>query len=179
MTPHWIPQGVEWSETWKEAAVLIPRFNRGSSDSLILTRRSDKVAHHKKQISFPGGAYEPEDTDLWQTALREAQEEIGLAPENAALVKQLSTQFTPTGFRVTPYIADIIVPKNWIGDPNEIDLIFEVPIAHLQNPKNYEFMTKEYAGHTYLDPHFYFEEHDIWGLTGRVICEFLKINPSE
>ena len=170
MTAHWIPQGVEWAETWKEAAVLIPRFTENGVEKILLTQRSATVGHHKKQISFPGGAYEKDDLDLWQTALREAKEEVVLPPENVTRLRKLSSQYTPTGFRVTPFETQIVVPEKWIIDPNEIYKAFEVPIAHLKETRHYEFQSKEYAGHRYLDPHFYYEGYDIWGMTGRIIC---------
>ena len=176
MSEMWIPQGIEWTDQWIEAAVLLPCYKKGDREFLIFTQRTDKVAHHKGQISFPGGVTEADDADLWATALRETHEEIGLDPAQVARHRALSPQFTPTGYRVTPYAGTIVVPPVWNLNPNEIAAIFAVPLDHLRDPKHHEFLTKELSGHQYIDPHFYFEGHVIWGVTGRIVCEFLGID---
>lgn len=161
---------------WVDAAVLIPVYRDGGEDYLVLTKRTEEVLHHKGQICFPGGTRDPEDGSLWETALRECQEEIGLDPRYVNLVRELQRQYTPTGFRVTPFIGRIAQPVVFTPNPNEIAAIFSVPFSHLQNPTNVRFLKKEWQGRVFVDPHIAFEGHEIWGMTGRILCELFEIH---
>ncbi|HSA60380.1 MAG TPA: CoA pyrophosphatase [bacterium] len=162
---------------WVDAAVMIPVYRRRDEDHLILTKRTEEVVHHKGQICFPGGARDPGDLTLWETALRECQEEIGLDPRRVALVRELGRQYTPTGFRVTPFIGQVEEPLVFTPNPNEIAAVFSVPFSYLSNPKNVRFLRKEWQGRVFLDPHILFEGHEIWGMTGRILCELFEIKP--
>lgn len=163
---------------WVDAAVLIPCFQEGGEDFLVLTKRTEEVLHHKGQICFPGGAKDPADVSLWETALRECQEEIGLDPRQITLVRELERQYTPTGFRVTPFIGRLERRQAFTPNPNEIDSIFSVPFSHLRDPNNVQFLKKEWQGHVFIDPHFLFEGHEIWGMTGRILCELFDLKPA-
>jgi 8-oxo-dGTP pyrophosphatase MutT (NUDIX family) len=163
---------------WVDAAVILPVYRKGGEDHLILTKRTEEVLHHKGQICFPGGARDPEDASLWETALRECQEEIGLDPAQVKLVRELGRQFTPTGFRVTPFIATIEPPVVFTPNPNEIAAILEVPFAHFRETKNIRIIRQNWEGRTFLDPHIVYEGHEIWGMTGRILCEFFEIKPT-
>lgn len=163
--------------SWVEAAVMIPHFREGGNDYLILTKRTEEVLHHKGQICFPGGARDPEDATLWETALRECQEEIGLDPKEIRLVRELGRQLTPTGFRVTPYLGALSRKPVLTPNPNEIDTILTIPFAYFRDSKNVRFVKKEWEGRSFVDPHFLFEGHDIWGMTGRIVCELFEIQP--
>jgi 8-oxo-dGTP pyrophosphatase MutT (NUDIX family) len=162
---------------WVDAAVMIPVYRRNGEDHVILTKRTDTVLHHKGQICFPGGASDPGDATLWETALRECQEEIGLDPARVALVRELGRQYTPTGFRVTPFVGQVGEPLVFTPNPNEIAAIFSVPFSYLSDPKNVHFLKKEWEGRRFIDPHIVFEEHEIWGMTGRILCELFEIGP--
>lgn len=162
---------------WVDAAVLIPIYSDGGEQHLILTKRTEVVLHHKGQICFPGGARDPGDVSLWETALRECQEEIGLDPKHVIKVRELERQYTPTGFRVTPFVGEVKSPLIFTPNPNEIAEIFSVPFSHFQNPENVKILRKEWEGRVFLDPHILYGQHEIWGMTGRVLCEFFGINP--
>ena len=162
---------------WVEAAVLIPCMKRDGEDLLILTKRTEAVLHHKGQICFPGGTRDPGDASLWETALREAQEEIGLDPSRVTLVKELGRHFTPTGFRVTPFVARVEPPHVWTPNPVEIAEIFAVPFRHFSDRSTVQFHRKIWEGREFVDPHFLFEKHEIWGMTGRILCELFEILP--
>jgi 8-oxo-dGTP pyrophosphatase MutT (NUDIX family) len=164
---------------WRKAAVLIPFYRENDQEYVILTRRTEEMEHHKGQIAFPGGAYDDADEDLWATALRETEEEIGLSRNDIRLVKELNQQLTPTGFRVTPFVGEITVPKEWHLNPIEIAEIFSVPLDHLRNPSNLEIKMTTYQGIEIPDPHFSYEHHTIWGMTGRVLYEFLGLEWKE
>lgn len=160
---------------WMEAAVLVPYFKENNDKHLIFTKRTDHLEHHKGQICFPGGVKDHEGESLWETALRECEEEIGLKRELITLVTQLKPQITPTGFLVTPFVGEIKKPENWISNPSEIAEIFSVPVSHLKDPKNSRFVTRTWENVEFFEPHFEYLHHDIWGMTGRVVCEFLEI----
>ena len=160
---------------WRDAAVLIPYYEKSGDKHIVLTRRTDKVGHHKGQIAFPGGAADPEDETLWDTATRETEEEIGIPRRNIELVKKLRPQVTPTGFHVTPFVGKIEAPRQWHLNPIEIAELFTVPLTHLLDPKNLEIRTIEFQGREYPDPHFSYGDRIIWGMTGRVLFEFLEL----
>lgn len=164
---------------WTDAAVLIPVFRDGGEDRIILTKRTEVVLHHKGQICFPGGARDPGDATLWETALRECQEEIGLDPRQILLIRELARQYTPTGFRVTPFVGEVKSPLIFTPNPNEIAEIFSVPFSHFQDRRNLKVLKKEWEGRTFFDPHIIYGEHEIWGMTGRVICDLFEIDPEK
>jgi 8-oxo-dGTP pyrophosphatase MutT (NUDIX family) len=162
---------------WIEAAVLVLRHEQGGEDCIVLTKRTDIVLHHKGQISFPGGARDAGDKTLWETALREAHEEVGIEPEGVIFVEELGRHFTPTGFRVTPFVAKIETPPLWRPNPVEIAEIFSVPSSHFLNKANVRLVKKMWEGREFLDPHITYQGHEIWGMTGRILCELFGILP--
>lgn len=166
---------IDWDKVnWREAAILIPYYKENDQEYIILTRRTHELNHHGGQIAFPGGAYDDKDQDLWTTALRETQEEIGLSPDDITLVKKLNQQITPTGFRVTPFVGKIKEPQRLKPNPTEISEVFSVPLDHLRNPTHLELKTVTYKGKEFPDPHFHYQDYVIWGMTGRVLYEFLE-----
>lgn len=125
------------------AAVLVPLVMR-ESPSVLLTQRTAHLNKHAGQISFPGGRSEPSDADAVFTALREAQEEIGLPPARVNVLGSLPTYTTGTGFVVTPVVG-LIDPLpheatrlDLQADPNEVDAMFEVPLSFLMDPRHHE-----------------------------------------
>lgn len=179
MATEWVNMGEDERADWVDAAVLIPVYRDGDEDRIVLTKRTETVLHHKGQICLPGGARDPGDASLWETALRECQEEIGLDPKSVTLVRELRRQYTPTGFRVTPFVGSVTSPLIFTPNPNEIAEIFSVPFSYFQDRANVKILTKEWEGRTFLDPHIVYGPHEIWGMTGRVLCEFFGINPTD
>lgn len=161
-----------------EAAVLVLIFKHQGEDHVLLTKRTEKVLHHKGQICFPGGARDAEDVTLWQTALRETEEEVGIAPGHIRRLTELSQQITPTGYLVTPYVAELVVDTlpELNPSPIEIDEVLLVPVTHLKNPDQVRVEKRVYEGVEFFDPHFTYEGHEIWGMTGRVLSEFLEFS---
>lgn len=157
----------------QNAAVLVPCFEEKGETWVILTRRTDQVDHHKGQICFPGGMLDPQDSDLWSTALREAQEEIGLVVNQVTLIKELSERITPSGFRVKPFVASVQPPAHWQISQSEIAEVFNVPLSFLRNPTNLSWVPRQLGELRYVDPLFVYEGREIWGLTARILCEFL------
>ena len=161
----------------RPAAVLIPLIKTVDGLSLLYTRRSELVKNHKGQVSFPGGAAEPYDADEAATALREAQEEIGLPPENVCVLGQLDGIASSSRFNVTPVVGMIEKPFSLVPNPDEVARVFTVPIAWLRNPENVDFRTLETPWGRHEGVVFY-KEYDgetVWGFTGLLTVRFLRI----
>ena len=159
------------------AAVLIPIVQKETHLSVLLTKRAEHLNDHAGQISFPGGLKEDSDSDIQQTALREAHEEIGLAHHYVEALGLLPDYFTITGYQVTPVVALVNSIQDLTPDPNEVSEIFEVPLSFLMNPANHQI--REWRGE---DSHrrFYampYESKFIWGATAgmlRNLYHFLR-----
>jgi 8-oxo-dGTP pyrophosphatase MutT (NUDIX family) len=159
-----------------EAAVLVPIVLRRGELELILTTRTETVRHHKGQVCFPGGVRDRSDETLWQTALREAEEEIGLDPGAALYLCELPTLVTPTGFRVTPFAAGIPSLKAVTPNPAEIADVFHVPLKHFADAKNLRFEKRDYFGTAHDVPFYHYGARVIWGATGRMIVSLMELS---
>lgn len=140
--PDWAPEfsgdGARISDReLKTAAVLVPLVQREHGLNVLLTRRADHLRDHAGQISFPGGRAEPWETDPAQTALREAQEEVGLPPESVEIIGRLPAYTTVTSYLVTPVVGLITPPLHLQIDPFEVAEAFEVPLRFLMTPAHH------------------------------------------
>lgn len=152
----------------RPAAVLIPAIARATV-TLLFTQRTAHLAAHAGQIAFPGGKTEPYDAGPLATALREAQEEIGLDSSLVAPLGTLDRYLTGTGYWITPVIALVDPALTLTLDANEVADTFEVPLPFLMDPGNYQRHTRTIGGH---DRHFYavpFGERFIWGATAGIL----------
>jgi len=179
--PEWAPEiAVERRFTEREpahASVLVPLVLREEL-TVLLTQRTDHLTDHPGQISFPGGRAEPEDADAVSTALREAEEEIGLAPEHVDVLGSLPTYTTGTGFIVTPVVGLVRPGIALRPDPFEVAEVFEVPLAFLMNPANHRRHEIEWGGvkREFLsmpwdttDAHGGSRRYFIWGATAAML----------
>lgn len=157
------------------AAVLLPLFEKQGETHLLLTERTHKVSHHKGQISFPGGKQDPEDPDLWATALRETFEEVGVAPEHVTHVGQLPALPTITRFCITPYVGWIPYPYTFVPSPDEIETLIEVPLSHLRDPFYRRIDEREVFGHRIPVYYYQYQSFTIWGVTGQLLFDFLNV----
>jgi 8-oxo-dGTP pyrophosphatase MutT (NUDIX family) len=151
------------------AAVLIPVITHAAGLTVLFTQRTTHLRSHSGQVSFPGGRAEPGDASAEFTALREAEEEIGLRPESVEIVARLPDYRTRTGFRVTPVVGLVAPPLALAPDPREVAEVFEVPLAFLLDPANRQRRTREFQGMTvgyYLFEH---QERVIWGATAGML----------
>ena len=151
------------------AAVLVPLIARAEGYSVLLTKRSEHLAHHPGQVSFPGGRSEPHDSDAIATALRETQEEIGLGAEFIEIVGQLDFYQTVTNFMVTPVVGLVRPGFNLDLDDFEVAEVFEVPLAHALNPSNHQRQSRVLNGQRreyYVIP---YQNYFIWGATAAML----------
>ena len=119
------------------AGVLLILHERPSGPHIIFQKRTDSVRDHKGQISFPGGAMDPEDQSVRENALRETREEIGVLPQHIEVLGQLDDMVTISNFLVTPYVGWLDrFPYEWRFSDEEVAYLLEVPLDHLRNPRN-------------------------------------------
>ncbi len=156
------------------AAVLVPIVFRDDLPNLVLTQRTMSVASHKGQISFPGGVTEPTDTSAVHTALREAEEEIGLSPSLVDPVGLLDDFTTVTGFRVTPVVGLVDPDASFTAHPDEVAELFELPVREFDDPEVHELVTVELDGHPRQYHSYEIGERIIWGATAGIIYRFLE-----
>jgi 8-oxo-dGTP pyrophosphatase MutT (NUDIX family) len=163
---------------FKASAVLAPLFTKNSEDYLLFTVRNEKVRHHKGEICFPGGVFDPSDHDLLRTALRECEEELGIQKKDIEILGELDDLITPTMYRISPYVGRIPHPYPFEVNPREIAELFEVPLSHFLNEKNLKLKRVEYFGEKVEIPFYEWKHHNIWGATARVVKQLVElINP--
>src|SRR5579859_4477304 len=131
---------------WKPASVLLPLVVHPEMSTVLLTQRTERLQDHAGQVSFPGGSREERDRDPVETALRETEEEIGLARTHVEVVGYLRGYLTITGYAVTPVVALVQPGFNLAIDPLEVAEVFEVPLVFLADPHNREVQTREIGG---------------------------------
>lgn len=157
------------------AAVLIPVIAQAQGLTVLFTQRTQHLKSHSGQVSFPGGRAEPGDASAEFTALREAQEEIGLALERVEILGRLPEYHTRTGFRVTPVIGIIQPPLELTPDPREVESVFEVPLSFLLDPANRQRRTRELQGRSVGFYVFEYQGHMIWGATAGMLVNLHKM----
>jgi len=151
-------------------------FERQGETHLIFTRRTEDLATHKGQISFPGGAWEPSDPSLEATALRETEEELGIDPGQVQILRQLPDVPTvSSNFTITPFLARLAAEPSYRPDEREVAEVIEVPLAALRDPGIFweEVWPAEEGGSRTV--YFYrYGKHIIWGATARILKEYLE-----
>lgn len=160
---------------YRRAAVLIPLVRDDDGGwSLVFSRRSDQLPAHAGQIAFPGGAVEPGET-LEETAMREAQEEVGIPPATVELIGRLDDLITNSGFLVAPFAAVLHERVEYVIQQSEVTEVFEVPIEALLEPHNPEVRYVTYRGRRYPAYFYHYGDYEIWGLTGRMVKSFTDL----
>ena len=156
------------------AAVLIPVIVHKEL-TVLFTQRTAHLKNHSGQVSFPGGRAEPGDASAEFTALRETEEEIGLAVQRVEVLARLPDYRTRTGFRVTPVIGLVAPPLELAPDPREVAEVFEVPLAFLMDERNCQRRTREFQGRQVGYYVFEYGERVIWGATAGILVNLNRM----
>ena len=157
----------------KCAAVLVPLTLYKDEWQVLFTRRTDRVESHKGQVSFPGGSCDEGETTPEQTALREAEEEIGVRPADVQVLGRLSQLITVSSFRVSPIVGVIPWPYAFKVAGFEVARVFTIPLLWLANRNNYwEFSLRDTDRS--LIAYHPFDGELLWGATARMTVNFLK-----
>jgi 8-oxo-dGTP pyrophosphatase MutT (NUDIX family) len=170
-----VPEGAEVQPDSRDAAVLLPLFEEDGEARVVLTKRPDTMPSHRGEVAFPGGKHEPGvDADLRATALREAQEEIGLDPAMVEVVARLDALATVASrFVITPFVGFLTGRPRLAPDPREVVSVFDVALSTLM----VDGVHREERWDTWvadLDVHFFeLPDETVWGATARILTGFL------
>jgi 8-oxo-dGTP pyrophosphatase MutT (NUDIX family) len=159
----------------RPAGVLVPLRVVGGEVSVVLARRTERVPHHKGQVCFPGGSREPGDPDLLATALREADEELGIRPADAELLGAMEPVPTVTGFFIQPFVARIPDRSPFRMNDFEMAEVFDAPLSLFTEFSRYRAAETTFLGKPY---HVYFLDcgsRTIWGATARILHKLAEI----
>ncbi|WP_338863535.1 CoA pyrophosphatase [Myxococcus stipitatus] len=157
----------------REAAVLVPLFERDGVPHMVFTRRPATLRTHANQYSFPGGGRDAEDLTPLHTALRETEEELGIDRRGVRVLGMLDEVPTISQYRVRPFVGVIPGDGQYTPSVEEVAFVLEVPLARLMDPAILRVERKEVLG-AERDLYFYtYGEHVIWGATARILRDFL------
>jgi 8-oxo-dGTP pyrophosphatase MutT (NUDIX family) len=156
------------------AAVLVPIVDRGDELTVLLTQRSSTLRTHAGQVSFPGGRIEPDDGSPLEAALRETEEEIGLAREFITLAGYLDPQLVLSGFWVTPVVAFVKPGFTLQVDHREVDDTFEVPLEFILDPVNHTQRERLFGGTTVPFYEIRHGDRYIWGATAAMLVTLYR-----
>ena len=158
------------------AAVLVPLVAREDGLTILLTQRTAHLIHHGGQISFPGGRVEHDDADPQAAALRETEEEIGLARTSIDVIGRLDDYATVTGFHITPVVGLLQPPLTFNPDEFEVAEIFEVPLSFIMDPANHQrdsrILPSGEKRYFYAIP---YEDRYIWGATAGMLVNLQEV----
>ena len=161
-------------EDFLRAGVLVPLVQADKGCDLLFTKRTETVETHKGQISFVGGVKDSTDADIVQTALREANEEIGIQRSSVEILSILDDLATPTGFVITPVVGMLqsLPPLN--PNPEEVEEVFLVPLEFFANPRNGRRDHRLVRGKYHETWVFDYNGHVIWGATAMIVRFLLR-----
>ncbi len=157
------------------AAVLLLLYPRANRWHIPLTLRPATMAEHAGQVSFPGGMVEPDETNL-QAALRETNEELGIATDGIDILGQLSDSYVfITNYLVTPWVGILDSEPEWVPDPHEVAEVLHLPLTALQEPIAIERYIRRAGGIDFGVPYLPLDSHRIWGATSMMLGEFAAV----
>jgi len=163
------------TESSRAAAVLVAIYETGGEAQVILTKRPETMPSHRGEIAFPGGKRDPGDETLLAVALREAQEEIGLAPDLVEAAGELDSLSTVASqFTITPFVGLLAAPPALVPDPREVEAVFAVPVSELLEPEAYREEIWQLWGQWRPMAFFELPGETVWGATARILTGFLR-----
>ena len=168
------PQTFEVDPHFPEAAVLLP-ITRSETPELVLTLRASGLSTHGGEVAFPGGRRDPEDRDLIHTALREAEEEIGLPPGLVEVVGPLTALVSRFGIKVTPYVGFVPDYFDYLPNDAEIAAVFNVPLEFFCDDPREMTHRIDYQGRSWYVPSYRYGDFKIWGLTAIMVVELVNL----
>ena len=157
------------------AAVMILLYRKEGEYCILLNKRSEEVEHHKGEMSFPGGARDPEDLDLLETALRETEEEMGIKREDITVLGEMDEIVTRSNFQVSVFTGTIEYPYKFTPSAIEIAEGVEFPVAALIDPANRRVETRWIDGMPLTSYSYVHEEHVVFGATARILQSCIDI----
>jgi len=162
---------------YHKAAVLIPLISKAEAGdyNCLLTQRTDFVEHHKGQVSFPGGAVDGTDRDIVATALREAEEEVGIDPAAVRVLGRLGEIRTPSGFIITPVVGYLPQPPHLRLGHSEVAEAFTAPLSFFADQANMTTRQRTIEGISRDVFYYFYGEFTIWGITALIIRNFIGV----
>ena len=161
------------------AAVMVLLYPREGDHWVLLNKRSQKVEHHKGEISFPGGATDPEDRDSLDTALRETEEEMGIRREDVTVLGEMDEVATRSRFRVRVFAGTIGHPYDFRPSADEIAEVVEFPVSALLDSSSVRVETHWQAGGASTAHSYAYGNHLVFGATARILQQFLQLLEDE
>ena len=155
------------------AAVLLPLFAQGGEYHVLFTKRTERLNHHRGEISFPGGVFHPGDGTLRETALRETWEEVGIRPADVEILGELDDFHSVYGYLVTPLVGVFPGGYHLTVNRDEIERIITVPLSHLLDPGIFRVEDWSWKGRVHPVYFYTCGNDEVWGLTAAILKQFL------
>ena len=174
VVPDVVREVSEGTPDARPAAVLVPLYVRDRELWTLFTKRSETVETHKGQIAFPGGMEALDDASPWETAIREAEEEIGVPRRAVLKIGELPEVTTFTGFRIRAYVGAVPYPFDFRHDPREVDSVIQIPVRVLMGPTLVEERAVSWKGRSIPTPVYHVKGHVIWGATAFLLSSLLE-----
>ncbi|SFZ83132.1 NUDIX domain-containing protein [Devosia enhydra] len=175
--PDWVPD-IPHPRPPVPAAVLIALVRRPQGTALLFTKRSSSLRAHSGQVAFPGGKIDPTDADAAHAALREAGEEVGLAPADARILGFMPRYLSGTNYLITPVVAEVRPRGPFVANPSEVEAVFEVPLPYVLASENYVPQRLGQAGAARTSWRLLHESRTIWGITANLTRRFRDLASS-
>ena len=157
------------------AAVMLLLYRKEGEYCVLLNKRSMMVEHHKGEMSFPGGAKDPEDTDFEATARRETHEEMGIAPDDITILGRLDDNVTRSNFLVKVFVGTIPYPYDFKPSSIEIAEVVEIPLDILRDPASWRWDSRIEDGERVAVRSYGYEVHLVYGATAKILDQFLEV----